>query len=302
MEAPIPDYSKVGLLLPMSGANNGVVFTDQSGLAASISVFGNAKTSTAQSKYYGASGAFDGTGDYLTAPHNSHLSGAGAGLCVGAYVRPTVVNSIRTIATKRPATGLGTTTEWALISNADGTLSFIAWDSSGALVCNVTSSVALAAAAWQHVEADVVTPTVAGSSVYLFIDGTLRGTGTLSAAIGTNLQPVYVGRDPTNTGRDFNGYMQDLMVVDQVLHAATFSPPPRLMGDLSIETRNELGILAARKYFAVPRSYPSIVKANGITNGAGVATITGVPACEYSIVALAEGNDYNDLVLRRLAA
>lgn len=298
--APIPDYSKVGLLLPMSGANNGVTFADHSPAAATVSVFGNAKTVTAQSQYYGSSAAFDGTGDYLTVPHGSNLSAGGAGLCVGGYIRPTVVNSIRTVATKRPVSG--TNTEWALITNADGTLSFVAWDAAGALVCNVTSSVSLTAAAWQHVEADVLTPTVTGSQVFLFIGGVLRGSGALSAAVGTNSQPVYVGRDPTNTGRDFNGYMQDIIIAGSTLHTATFTPPTRLIGDISIETRDELGALAPRKYFAVPRTYPSIVKASGITNGAGVATVSGVPACEYSVVVLPEGDTLPDLVLRRLAA
>jgi hypothetical protein len=56
----------------MDGANNGTTFTDESatirgsGSAKTIAPTGNAKTSTTTSKFYGSSGSFDGTGDYLS--------------------------------------------------------------------------------------------------------------------------------------------------------------------------------------------------------------------------------------------
>jgi len=46
-------YDKCSLLLPMDGANNGTTFTDWSPSPKTVTRNGNAKTVTAQSKYYG---------------------------------------------------------------------------------------------------------------------------------------------------------------------------------------------------------------------------------------------------------
>src|SRR3972149_9214360 len=60
----IDSYTK--LLLHMDGANGSTTFTDEMGQA--VTANGNAQISTAQSKFGGASGLFDGTGDYLSVP------------------------------------------------------------------------------------------------------------------------------------------------------------------------------------------------------------------------------------------
>ncbi|NDD86023.1 hypothetical protein EBZ38_17325, partial [bacterium] len=66
--------SSIVLAVAMDGANNGTTFTDESatikgsGSAKTISVVNNTKTVTAQSKYYGSSGYFDGVDDYLLLP------------------------------------------------------------------------------------------------------------------------------------------------------------------------------------------------------------------------------------------
>ena len=71
--------SLIVLAIPMDGANNDTTFTDKSatikgsGSAKTITRYGDTKTSTAQSKYYGSSGYFDGTGDYLQVANNVDL-------------------------------------------------------------------------------------------------------------------------------------------------------------------------------------------------------------------------------------
>ena len=64
----IDEYTK--LMMHMDGADDGTVFTDDSASTHSISRF-NAVTKTAVKKFGNASGYFDGTGDYLTAPNSS---------------------------------------------------------------------------------------------------------------------------------------------------------------------------------------------------------------------------------------
>ena len=66
-----PHYANVSLLLHGDGADNGTVFTDNSHSPKTVTAYGNAKTSTAQSKFGGSSIFFDGNGDYLVSPSNS---------------------------------------------------------------------------------------------------------------------------------------------------------------------------------------------------------------------------------------
>jgi hypothetical protein len=56
-------FSSVYALLHMDGS--GATFTDSSGSPKTITVYGNATQTTAQSKFGGKSGYFDGSGDYL---------------------------------------------------------------------------------------------------------------------------------------------------------------------------------------------------------------------------------------------
>jgi hypothetical protein len=68
------------ILLHMDGTNGSTTFTDTNagGSAHTWTANGNAQISTAQSKFGGASGLFDGTGDYITTPdHADYTLGSG---------------------------------------------------------------------------------------------------------------------------------------------------------------------------------------------------------------------------------
>lgn len=59
-------FNDVSLLLHCDGTNGSTTFTDSSNNGLTVTANGNAQISTAQSKFGGASGAFDGTSDSLT--------------------------------------------------------------------------------------------------------------------------------------------------------------------------------------------------------------------------------------------
>jgi hypothetical protein len=61
-----PNFSSVALLLHMNGSNGSTTFTDSSSSARTVTANGDARISTSRSKFGGASGLFDGSGDYLT--------------------------------------------------------------------------------------------------------------------------------------------------------------------------------------------------------------------------------------------
>ncbi len=63
---PVPDISAPVLLLHFDGTNGSQTFTDSSSSHHAVTAHGNVQISTAQSVFGGASGYFDGVGDYLT--------------------------------------------------------------------------------------------------------------------------------------------------------------------------------------------------------------------------------------------
>ena len=68
--AGFDSYTK--LLLHCNGADASTSFIDETGKT--VTAYGNAQIDTAQSKFGGASGLFDGTGDYLTVPNSSDFA------------------------------------------------------------------------------------------------------------------------------------------------------------------------------------------------------------------------------------
>jgi hypothetical protein len=69
-----PNFAFNSLLLHGDGANGSTVITDSSGSPKTVTAFGNAQISTAQSKFGGASIAFDGNGDRLDCSTNLGLA------------------------------------------------------------------------------------------------------------------------------------------------------------------------------------------------------------------------------------
>lgn len=61
-----PNYNNVSLLLPMNGTNGSTTFTDYSPTPKTVTPSGGAQITTANFKWNGSSGFFDGGGDYLT--------------------------------------------------------------------------------------------------------------------------------------------------------------------------------------------------------------------------------------------
>lgn len=61
-----PNFADVELLLHMDGSDGSTTFTDSSSNGHTVTANGDAQIDTAQSQWGGASGLFDGAGDYLS--------------------------------------------------------------------------------------------------------------------------------------------------------------------------------------------------------------------------------------------
>jgi hypothetical protein len=205
-------YSSVSLLLHMDGSNASTTFTDNGPSVFTVTANGNSQISTAQSKFGGASGLFDGTGDYLSIPHNTAFSIHNSDFTLEAWVYRSASGVQHNILNKRddfPSSGWG----WRI--NSDDTLRFFYTGGS-----TVDSFATVSSGAWVHVAV-----TRSGTTVRQFIDGTEDGN-VASVANGTsNSVALWIGVDRSVTN-GFNGYIDDLRITKGVArYTASFTPP-----------------------------------------------------------------------------
>jgi hypothetical protein len=288
-------YDKVSLLLPMFGSNNGTVFTDYSPVAKTISRFGNTVTVTAQSKYYGSSGYFDGTGDYLTLAANTEFYPS-TDFTIEAWVYSTTTDATnqKTIFSNR-TTNAGF---WLYTGAYGSKILQVAGYYAGGTAFYKGSAGIIAHNGWTHVAA-----TRRGTVWELYIDGVSQGT-TTETSVAAAGSTAYIGREPTNTARDWAGYINDLRITKGVArYTSNFTPPARLVGQISGTVKDDTNANAIRKIVAFPRSAPlRVVTTDSAADG--TYTLSNLPCTEHSVVCLDDtaGTVYNDLVHRVVPA
>lgn len=161
---------------------------------------GNAQLSTDTAPFGNTSLKLGGSGDYLTHPHSDDFSAVGADITMECHIYLSASKTMACLATKRPQ--IANSCEWFWYV-ASGVMHFTAWDASGATVVSLNGSATMSVGQWYRVR---VTNT--GGVWRLYIDNVLDGQATATGMIGGNTEPVYLGRDPTDTARDWQGYVK----------------------------------------------------------------------------------------------
>jgi hypothetical protein len=206
-------WNNVSLLLHMDGSNGSTTFTDSSNNALTVTANGNAQISTAQSKFGGASGLFDGTGDYLSTAHNAALSIESGDFTVESWIYRAVSGSVHSVINKRLDTPSSTGYAWRV--NANNTLQFFFTGGS-----SITSTATVSSGAWTYIAA-----TRSGNTVRQFIDGTIDATTATFSNGTSNTQEFRVGVDNL-AGNGFNGYIDDFRITKGVArYTASFTAP-----------------------------------------------------------------------------
>jgi hypothetical protein len=205
--APLTAISNTQLLLNYTNA--GVI---DNAMMNNLETVGNAQISTTQSKWGGASIAFDGTGDWLLAPSSPNFAIDG-----NFTVEMWVYFNNTTLYAFFDMRGIG---------NAAPNNPALFWSNSASKIqayinndFRITSGT-LNTAQWYHVAL-----TRSGTTVTLYVDGVSQGTYTYSASI--TQQALYVG---TGAGLgSFNGYIDDLRITKGFArYTANFTPPDSL--------------------------------------------------------------------------
>ena len=217
-------FANVSLLLHMDGSNGSTTFTDSSSNARTVTANGNAKVSTAQSKFGGASAAFDGNGDYLTTPYSTSLyDWWTSDYTIEAWVYATSwVNWSRD--TNIPCmigniAPTGFTAYWSFGPDATGKLRFYYFNGSLG-IDNIVTTATLPTSQWNHIAA-----VKNSGGVALYINGNNSGgtigiSGTPQSSAATAL---VIGQ---HNNISINGYIDDLRITKGVArYTANFTPP-----------------------------------------------------------------------------
>jgi hypothetical protein len=175
-----------------------------------LETVGNAQISTAQSKFGGASMAFDGTGDWIASPANPNVQFGTGDFTVEAWVyrNGSQAQFVGLVGLSGAASA-----GWFLSFGASNVLTF--GTASGTVI---TSSSALTNTAWVHVAVSR-----SGTSLKMFFDGVQVASATDSTSFTDNAYGVRIGG---SSGYSFNGYIDDLRITKgYARYTANFTPP-----------------------------------------------------------------------------
>ena len=253
-------YGNVSLLLHCDGTNNSTVFTDSSLTPKTVTAIGNAKISTTQSKFGGASAYFDGSGDVLTLPDNTAFPSGTDNWTIETQVYPTanLGGTYYTIISNCFPIQIyylnGTVCVY-LSSSANGGGYFV----SGMLGPN--NSVAVNA--WSHIAL------VNNNGVYtIYVNGVAGSNPVVSAtalAIAATAECIGALRDSASS--PFSGYIDELRITKGIArYTANFTPPASAFADYGSEVTGTLSESLAASTF--------LAQAHDVTSGVLVGTNT----------------------------
>jgi hypothetical protein len=201
-------YSSCSLLLHFSGSNSSTTFTDNSPSPITVTSVNGAAISTAQSKFGGSSGLFDGTNDYLTTNTSVNLTLASENFTIEGwfYFINGTANSYGPI--------LGNYSTWGANAiyfgkhlNGSGKMQLFVVNYSNPSPL-LTDPTALTNNQWIHFA--IVRN---GSDWTMYRDGVSVATATYSGVTSTT-NFFYIGA--SGDGVYFNGYMDELRITKGV--------------------------------------------------------------------------------------
>jgi hypothetical protein len=208
-------YPSCSLLMHLNGANGSTTFTDNSPSPKTATANNGAVISTAQSKFGGASGLFDGTDDYVTVPDNSVFDFGSGNFTIEYW-------EYRTSSTAAKGTisrNNNSQSPWLLGWPNAGNVTFYAstngssWDvADGISMGVITTNV------WTHYAV-----TRQGSTFRTFQNGIQISTFTSAATLYAGAAPLQIGR--YNSVNYYIGYLDELRLTKGVArYTGNFTP------------------------------------------------------------------------------
>jgi hypothetical protein len=205
-----PYYGNVVLLLPMNGSNGSTTFTDYSSLPKTITVNGNTQISTAQYKWNGSSGLFDGTTDWLYSPIGTGDFLGGDFTIEGWFNWAALTNGgLFHVFPGTPSSSIN-----GLAVGYDGT-AFQIYSGSATYARTYTPTVSV----WYHVAL-----VRASGLLTLYVSGVAQGA-TIADVVTYGGNGINIGLYYSSSFT-FNGYMNDFRVtIGTARYTSNFTPP-----------------------------------------------------------------------------
>ena len=198
------NYSSCSLLLHFSGSNGSTTFIDNSPSPKTATSNNGAVISTAQSKFGGTSGFFDGTNDYVSIPNNTEFNFASGTFTVEFWVYFSSVTGDRILL----STYQNSTNGWYIELYLSKILVNLSGDGT-----DITGTTTILANTWYHIA-------VSGTagSYKLFINGTQEGSTYTGITTLSSTAPLYIGTlVVSGTGYYYlNGYIDELRITNGI--------------------------------------------------------------------------------------
>jgi hypothetical protein len=217
-----PYWEQVVALLHFDGPDGSTTFTDQTGKVWTPS--GNAQIDTAQSKFGGASGLFDGSGDYISSASSTDFDLGSGDFTIEFWARPAAsITATQIVLAKAAWDGARS----FVLGFANGNTVYFGYTNNGINFTDVVSSPsAVSASTFNHVA--VVR---SGSSILIFANGSQVKSESIGGSIFTASTSQTIGGRPSDS-QYFNGHIDDLRVTKGVArYTANFTPPDRAFPD-----------------------------------------------------------------------
>jgi len=223
-------------VLHCNGIDGSTTFIDEIGHI--ITPHGNVQIDTAQYVFGGASGLFDGTGDYLSTVDHPDLQFGSGDFTIDFRARFSSASGAIALFGRYQAPNRG------IISYYDGSGLHFAYSTNGTNAIDTARTWTATLNQWYHIA--VVRN---GTVVKLFVDGIQLGT---DISIGTD--SIYstsvdfgFGADPNYDGMYFNGWMDEFRISKGIARwTSNFTPPTSEYSEYNKET------ITSDAYFYTP--------------------------------------------------
>lgn len=222
-----PEFANVSLLCHFDGEDGSTSFVDNSPSPKTLAAFGNAQLDTAQSKFGGASGNFDGSGDYVGLADSADFSFGSGDFTIEAWVR------LNSAAGAEGAYVIGQIN--SIFTVASGSFFLALNDSSrpaglmaaGSSLVVAVATTALSVGQWYHLAF-----TRSENTFRIFVDGVEEGTSSSAAAMNDSTEPISIGRPGAYNGAYLNGWIDDLRITKGFArYTEDFTPPAAAFPD-----------------------------------------------------------------------